>query len=95
MHLNTRQIILNYRLPNDQSVLVLDQLILAFGYNYDHIGIKQVCSPENPRDRVDKSSPNYYIIETKSGNVTGPMTKQEFDAAVKERNIKWDVWKCT
>ncbi len=76
-------------------ITVLNQCVLAFGYNDDYIGIKQVDRPEHAKDKVDKSNPEYYIIEVSTKNLFGPMNESEFNIAIDSNKIVWDVWKRT
>ena len=66
------------------SRTALSRYILEFCYNNSYIGIKRISIDENipyPEvqiDKLDKSHPDYYLVDTTADFILGPYTAEEY-----------------
>lgn len=73
------------------GMTVVGRYIIAFSYNARYIGLKRVSmedsnnGPEN-METLDTSQPEFYLIDTLSNSVYGPLTEDEY----KENTSKID-----
>lgn len=69
---------------DESSKNALDRYILEFCYNDAFVGIKRLSIDENVSyqdvniENLDKSNPDYYLVDTTSDFVLGPYTEEEY-----------------
>ncbi len=79
--INSRRIVVGIEKGSSLDA-VLDRYICAFCYNGDYIGLQCVDVPEDLKEEIDTSNPDYYLIDMGSRTVGGPMTLEAYQKAV-------------
>ena len=72
---------------------VVGRYVTAFCYNSRYVGIQRIpmdrsYSKEEDIDMLDKSNPEFYLIDCSTDSVTGPMTEQEYSSKIVEVGIQ-------
>ncbi|MCI8332874.1 MAG: DUF3997 domain-containing protein [Clostridiales bacterium] len=86
-HVNSNTIDLGKRHGNSLTTMI-DRYVLAFCYNDVMIGVQQIVIDEDPQGRVldmnqvDKSHPDYYLIDAETDTVYGPYSAEEYESQV-------------
>lgn len=62
--------------------------VFEVGYTDTYIFAKQADVPEDYDEKIDKSTPNFYIVSVASGEVFGPYNEQNFSACVQQLGIE-------
>ncbi len=77
--LTSRQVLCVRQEANGQTFQQVSPLYVAyFCYDGQYVGLQCVEVPENKRESIDLSDPAYYLLDTATGQLSEPMTKEEF-----------------
>jgi len=72
------------------SDAVVGPFITEVAYNDDYIFVKKVDAPKESR-YLDTTNPEYYIVDVASGEVTGPLTHNEYSEEVELFNFQIEL----
>ena len=87
--INTRSVVLC--LPNVEhptsAKKIIGPYVFEIWYNDTYICAKQADVPDDLEKAIDKSNPNYYIVDVTDGTCLGPFSEKEFDTSCQEIGI--------
>ncbi len=71
---------------SSSATTVIDSMVFAYGWNKNFIIAKQHPNPENLTN-IDISITHWFILETATGQVHGPLTEEAFNTLRNELGI--------
>lgn len=87
--INTRSVVLC--LPDEESPYIakniIDPYVFELWYNDTYICAKQADVPDDLEKEIDKSNPNYYIVDVTDGICRGPLNEDGFYEVCQELGI--------
>ncbi len=75
---NTRCIHCNKQNPSGGRTPVLDLYVAAFCHDDRYVGLQCVDVPEDVQTEIDTANPDYYLLDTLTGQLSGPMDAEDF-----------------
>lgn len=86
--LNSREIICGKSDGNNSlSNIISENYILEFKYNERYICLKCIKATVDLSTEIDKSNPNFYIIDTLENTVYGAYTSTDCENKIKDMNL--------
>ena len=71
---------------------VVPTYVFEIGYTHTYIFAKQANVPEDYNKKIDKTTPNFYIVAIASGEVFGPYNEMEFSERIQQLGIEEPIW---
>ncbi len=67
------------RAEGNQGSHVLDGYVSAFCYDERNVGLQCVSVSEDLQEEIDTSAPDYYLLDTQTGELSGPWSLAEWE----------------
>ena len=78
-HINSRKIVCGKQSTENSITNIVGSYIIKFCYNDQYVCVQCVDVPNDLLENINESSPQFYIIDTISEDVKGPLLENEFE----------------
>lgn len=86
--INSREIVCGKKDgENSLSNVINENYVLEFKYNERYVCLKCVEATQNLSAEIDKSNPNFYIIDTMKDTIYGAYTNTDFQDKIKDMGL--------
>lgn len=87
-HVNSRCIIFGKDDGEYSQKVIVPAYISEFSYNYNYVCLKRVDVADDITIPIDKSNPEYYIVDIIKNITYGPFDSEKYTSRIDELNIK-------
>ena len=78
-YINSRDILLkDTDARSSSSSIVIDRYVTAFCYNDRFVGLQCVDVPQDAAEEIDRTHPDFYLVDTQDDAVYGPFTEEVY-----------------
>ena len=93
IHISPSDIVCVTRKPGYSNAFVVERQVTEFCFNERYIGLKRARPLEDSPREFDVANPEYYLVDTMSGDVGGPFDEEmyimEIDKLQIDNMYKW------
>lgn len=82
-HINSRKIVCGKKNTANSITNIVGDYIINFCYNDQYVCMQCVDVSNDLSEDIDKSNPQFYIIDTINEDVNGPLLEKEFEDVLK------------
>lgn len=86
-HINSREIICGKRETEHSSSIIIDRYVTEFCFSNQFVSLKCVDVPQDLSEEINRSDPDYYIIDTVNNATYGPFDERRYSEEIEELNV--------
>ncbi len=81
-----------YIVRSADDVVIVPSIVISYATNKNYIAVRHTEVPASDDIKPDFTKYSYWLISPGSSTPTGPLTDEQFSAAIADKNLNFDEW---